>query len=122
MDKFSVGEVEVYFVQDKPVTVCLIRNNLDILATGITFQNPHDKWDASVGRHKAFKKALDNYCDYSTTYSFPVIGIDGTSIIRRTYFTEQRIKYTILGGEIPVYARQEFNRAYWNHFREIEKW
>jgi len=63
---FLSGDYEVRFLQDDRLTVCVIRNlkRLDERYTGVSVLNPKDKWDAAIGRHKAFKKAL------KTTYHF----------------------------------------------------
>ena len=59
---FISGNYEVRFLQDDRLTVCVIRNlkRLDERYTGVTVLNPKDKFDAAIGRHKAFKEAMDS--------------------------------------------------------------
>ena len=58
---FVSGNWDVRFLQDDVVTVCLIAHikKLDEIYSGITYRNPKDKFDAAIGRHKAFKRVLD---------------------------------------------------------------
>jgi hypothetical protein len=59
---FTSGDYEVRFLQDARLTVCVIRNlhKLDERYTGVSVLHPHDKFSAATGRHKAFKKVLEN--------------------------------------------------------------
>lgn len=59
---FLSGDYEVRFLQDDRLTVCVIRHlkKLDAIYSGISVRHPKDKFDAAVGRHKAFKKALNS--------------------------------------------------------------
>ena len=60
---FISGDYEVRFLQDDRLTMCVIRNlyKLDERYTGVTVLNPKDKFDAAIGRHKAFKEAIEGW-------------------------------------------------------------
>ena len=60
IDHFEVAGYEVRFLQSAPVTVCVIRSLTDRRQkyTGVSVCHPDDKWDETIGRHKALKDAL----------------------------------------------------------------
>jgi hypothetical protein len=75
---FLSGNYEIRFLQDSRLTVCVIRNlyKLDERYTGVSVLHPHDKFDAAVGRHKAFKAALANgYKSLGSFYSVQIFSV-----------------------------------------------
>ena len=112
MNSFIVDNWEVRFLHSNPVTVCVIRNleKIDQRFTGIAVCNPNDKWDCAEGRHKALKDALnpnENLASFSICFTNNTdrdIEV-GTPLFFRNI-------------NLPAKAIQ---RAYWNHYKMVEK-
>jgi hypothetical protein len=96
-DHFEVEGYEVRFLQNAPVTVCVIRSLTDRAQkyTGVAVCHPSDVWDEAVGRHKALKDVLKNGTQNVAGSSAPFD----------------------VKGNLPV---KEIQRAYWEHYKESE--
>ena len=96
---FIVNDWEVSFLQENPITVCVIRNlkNISQRFTGLAICNPHDKFQYRIGRHKALKTALEN------------------PVIWHAPADEYNISFTAY--QLPDKAIQ---KAYWEHYKHLE--
>ncbi|MFA5151006.1 MAG: hypothetical protein WC554_00455 [Clostridia bacterium] len=106
---FEVEDYEVHFLQNAPVTVCVIRSLTDRSQkyTGISVCHPSDVWDEATGRHKAMKDALEN-SKQNVTGSAP-FDVKGAAWM---IIFSVKVK-----GNFPV---KEIQRAYWEHYKNIE--
>ena len=107
---FEVEGYEVRFLQDAPVTVCVIRSLTDRAQkyTGISVCHPSDVWDEAVGRHKAMKNVLEN----------SKRNVTGTGI-----FDTKGSAWVVtvsVEREPNFLPFKEIQRAYWEHYKEIE--
>ncbi len=100
---FTISNYEVHFLQDKPVTVCVVRSlkNRKWKHAGIVVCHKEDKWDEATGRHKALKKTLDEIFRGKMV-------LHGTRII------------TMLSIVDGMPTEKEIQRAYWEHYKEAE--
>ena len=107
---FEVDGYEVRFLQNAPVTVCVIRSLTDRTQkfSGLAICHPSDTWDEAVGRHKALKDALENSKRNVTgTGTFDAKG----SAWMVTVSVE---------GEPNFLPFKEIQRAYWEHYKNVE--
>ena len=109
-DHFEVEGYEVRFLQNAPVTVCVIRSLTDRSQkyTGISVCHPTDTWDEAVGRHKAMKDAINN-SKQNITGSKP-LDVKGSA-----WMVTISIK-----GETNFLPVKEIQREYWEHYKESE--
>jgi hypothetical protein len=108
-DHFEVEGHEVRFLQDAPVTVCVIRSLTDRSQkyTGISVCHPSDVWDEAVGRHKALKDVLNN---------------SKSNVIRSAPFSVKDSVWMVtmsVEGEINL-PMKEIQHAYWEHYKNVE--
>jgi hypothetical protein len=108
IDHFTVSGYEVRFLQDAPVTVCVIRSLTDRHQkyTGISVCHPSDKWDEATGRHEAMKDAINNSKKFDL---MPPVEVSRTLT---TVCLEER------GSPLPI---EEIRRQYCWHYRECWK-
>ena len=111
---FISGTYEVRFFHDKRMTVCVIRSlkKLDEIYTGVALRHPKDRFDDAIGRHKAFKKALE--CEYVNHYQ-PKPHLDGIHFqmpcsISNITFTRP--------NDLPV---SQIQKDYWTRYEAEEK-
>jgi hypothetical protein len=107
---FEVEGYEVRFLQNAPITVCVIRSLTDRAQkyTGISVCHPSDTWDEAVGRHKALKDVLNN---------------SKSNVIRSAPFSVKDSVWMVtvsVEGEPNFLPFKEIQRAYWEHYKESE--
>ena len=107
INHFEVEGYEVRFLQDAPVTVCVIRSLTDRSQkyTGISVCHPSDVWDEAVGRHKAMKETLNDSKSFGLCA--PIVRLSSSSA---TMLFAANATYIL-----PV---KEIQRAYWEHYKE----
>ena len=107
---FEVEGYEVRFLQNAPVTVCVIRSLTDRAQkyTGVAVCHPSDVWDEAVGRHKALKDVLKNGTQNVAGSSAP-FDVKGDA-----WMVTFSVK---VKGNLPV---KEIQRTYWEHYKESE--
>ena len=108
-DYFEIESYEVRFLQDNPITVCVIRSltNRSQKYVGIAVCHPTDIFDEATGRHKALKDAIND------SKSFELLSpITTFSTCSAIMSFGARAAYIL-----PV---KEIQRAYWEHYKESE--
>jgi len=108
LDHFEVEGYEVRFLQDNPITVCVIRSLTDRSqkCTGVAVCHPSDVFDEATGRHKAMKKLLEFHMPSGNPKNS-----ENIALFRLIYKTIRGIE------PLPVLSIQ---RAYWEHYKESE--
>ena len=111
---FISGDYEVRFLQDDHLTVCVIRHSkrLDEIYTGVSVLHPKEKFDAAIGRHKAFKKALK--CERVSRYE-PKHHYDGVHWQAPCTITSMTIYDQ---NTLPI---SQLQKDYWKRYGDMEK-
>ena len=111
---FISGAYEVNFLQDDCLTVCVIRHSkhLDEIYTGVAVLHPGENFDAAIGRHKAFKKALK--CERVSRYEPK--GLDYGSINCPKVTISNMIIFD--QNTLPV---SQLQKDYWKRYGDMEK-
>jgi len=121
VNHFVVDDWEVAFLQNRPITVCVIRNikKLDPRFIGMAVCNPNDKWNNAEGRHKALKDAL-TITKPNISWALSDDEIDTNSLfITLKNEGEREIRLTNMYAPhgLPIKAIQ---KAYWDHYKDEE--
>ena len=107
---FTFENWEVSFLQEKPLTVCVIRNlkKIDQRFVGLAVCNPKDKWSNAGGRHKALKDVLES---------------KQSQLIQHTWY--RQYAPAIIRGHMHVFPNilpvKAIQKAYWEYYKEEEK-
>jgi hypothetical protein len=107
---FLSGDYEVRFLQDDRLTVCVIRHvkKLGVMYSGISVRHPKDRFDDAVGRHKAFKKALDS--SKQEIRRLRIVGVEYT-LLDEEYIIEYPLGMNV----------SHLQRDYWKRYGQEEK-